>query len=57
MNISKVIQAAIELERERIINLLLEQNIIRRCGATDKLVAFDTNGEKVHYIKDLEKND
>jgi hypothetical protein len=42
-------------ERSRIINLLLELDVIRRCGATDKLVAFDTNGEKVVYLNGLEK--
>lgn len=41
-------------ENERIIKLLLEQNIIRRCGATDKLVAFNTDGTEVVYIKNLE---
>jgi hypothetical protein len=41
-------------ERERIIALLLELNVVRRCAATDKLVAFDTNGEKVLYLTDLE---
>jgi hypothetical protein len=41
-------------ERTRIINLLLDQNIIRRCAATDKLVAFNTHGTEVVYIKDLE---
>jgi hypothetical protein len=42
-------------ERSRIINLLIELDVIRRCGATDKLVAFDTNGEKVVYLNGLEK--
>jgi hypothetical protein len=41
-------------ERSRIINLLLDQNIIRRCAATDKLVAFNTHGTEVVYIKELE---
>ena len=44
-------------ERTRIINLLLGLNVIRRCGATDKLVAFDTNGEKVVYLTGLETNE
>lgn len=43
-------------ERKRIIELLLDQNIIRRCAATDKLVAFNTDGTEVVYIKDLEEN-
>lgn len=41
-------------ERTRIINLLLDLNVIRRCAATNKLVAFDTNGEKVVYLTGLE---
>jgi hypothetical protein len=47
-------QAGEDNERTRIINLLLDQNIIRRCAATDKLVAFNTHGTEVVYIKDLE---
>jgi hypothetical protein len=43
-------------EQERIINLLLELNVIRRCAATDKLVGFDTNGENVIYLTGLETN-
>jgi hypothetical protein len=43
-------------EQERVINLLLELNAIRRCSATDKLVAFDTNGENVIYLTGLEIN-
>jgi hypothetical protein len=42
-------------ERQRIINLLLDLDVIRRCGATDKLVAFDTHGEKVVYLTGLEE--
>ena len=41
-------------ERERIIALLLELNVVRRCAATDKLVAFDTRGENVLYLTGLE---
>jgi hypothetical protein len=41
-------------EQQRIINLLLDLNVIRRCAATDKLVAFDTNGENVIYLTGLE---
>jgi hypothetical protein len=41
-------------EQQRIINLLLEINAVRRCGATNKLVAFDTNGENVIYLTGLE---
>ena len=41
-------------ERDRIIDLLIKQNIIRRCAATNNLVAFNTDGTKVVYIKNLE---
>jgi hypothetical protein len=41
-------------EQERIINLLLELNVIRRCAATNKLVAFDTNGKNVLYLTGFE---
>ena len=42
-------------EQQRIINLLLDLNVIRRCAATNKLVAFDTNGENVVYLTGLEE--
>jgi len=42
-------------EQERIINLLLDLNVIRRAEA-DRLVAFDTNGENVVYLTGLESN-
>lgn len=48
---------AIKREQERIVNLLLDLNVVRRCAATDKLVAFDTNGEKVIYLTGLENNE
>ena len=47
-------KAGVEFERERIINLLLDLNVIRR-AEQDLLVAFDTNGEKVVYLTGLEK--
>jgi hypothetical protein len=49
-------ERAVQLEQERIIKLLLDLNVVRRCGATDKLVAFDTNGENVVYLTGLETN-
>lgn len=49
-------ERAVEREQQRIINLLLELNVVRRCAATNKLVAFDTNGEKVLYLTGLETN-
>lgn len=42
-------------ERQRIINLLMDLNVIRR-AELDKLVAFDTDGEKVVYLTGLEEN-
>jgi hypothetical protein len=43
-------------EQQRIIDLLVELKAARRCAATDKLVAFDTNGENVIYLTGLETN-
>jgi hypothetical protein len=43
-------------EQDRIINLLLDLNVVRRCAATNKLVAFDTNGENVIYLTGFETN-
>jgi hypothetical protein len=42
-------------ERERIIALLLELKVVRRCRATDKLVAFNTDGINVLYLTGLEE--
>jgi hypothetical protein len=44
-------------EQKRIINLLLDLNVVRRCGATNKLVSFDLNGEKVIYLPGIETED
>ena len=41
-----------ERERARIINLLLDQNVIRHCGATGKLVFVNCNTLEVLYLKD-----
>jgi len=43
-------------EQQRIINLLLDLNVVRRCGATNKLVAFNTDGKEVIYLPGLENN-
>ncbi len=43
-------------EQKRIIDLLVELKAARRCAATDKLVAFDTNGKNVIYLTGLETN-
>jgi hypothetical protein len=41
-----------ERERSRLINLLLDQNVIRHCGATGKLVFVNCNSLDVLYLKD-----
>jgi hypothetical protein len=41
-----------ERERARLINLLKEQNVIRNCGATGKLVFVNCNTLDVLYLKD-----
>ena len=41
-----------ERERARIIDLLIEQNVIRTCGATGKLVFVNCNTLEVLYLKD-----
>ena len=51
--ITELEQAAAEKERERIIQVLINQNAIRR-DALGYLVCFDTNGENVIYIHGLE---
>jgi hypothetical protein len=43
-------------EQQRIINLLLDLKVVRRCAATDKLVAFDTDGKNVLYLTGLESS-
>jgi hypothetical protein len=39
-------------ERERIIELLKQQQVIRNCGATGKLVFVNCNNLDVLYLKD-----
>ena len=41
-------------EQQRIINLLLDLNVIRRCAATNKLVAVTTDMEEVVYLTGFE---
>jgi hypothetical protein len=43
-----------EREQQRIINLLLDLNVIRRCAATNKLVAVTTDMEQVVYLTGFE---
>jgi hypothetical protein len=50
----KGIDAGIQMERERIINLLIELDAIRR-DAMGHLVAFNTHGTEVIYLTGLEK--
>jgi len=45
-----------EREQQRIIKLLLDLNVIRRCAATNKLVAVTTDMEEVVYLKGFEQS-
>jgi hypothetical protein len=47
-------QQGTKAEQQRIINLLLDLNVIRRCAATNKLVAVTTNMEEVVYLTGFE---
>jgi hypothetical protein len=49
-----VIRMKVAQEQKRIIDLLLQLDAVRRCGATNKLVAFRTDGEKVIYLPGVE---
>jgi len=42
-----------ERERTRLIKLLKEQNVIRNCGATGKLVFVNCNTLEVLYLKEI----
>jgi len=42
-----------ERERTRLIELLKEQNVIRNCGATGKLVFVNCNTLEVLYLKEI----
>ena len=41
-----------ERERCRLVDLLMEQNVIRICGVTGKLVFVNCNTLEVLYLKD-----
>jgi hypothetical protein len=41
-----------ERERARLMELLKEQNVIRNCGATGKLVFVNCNTLEVLYLKE-----
>jgi len=44
------------VERERIVNLLKEQCVIRNCAATNKLVFVHCTSLEVIYLKGLTEN-
>jgi hypothetical protein len=46
--------AGVKTEQKRIVDLLLNLNVIRRDGVLPLYVAFDTDGEKVIYLTGLE---
>ena len=41
-------------EQKRIIDLLLDLNVVRRCAATNKLVAVTTDMQEVVYLTGFE---
>jgi hypothetical protein len=47
-------QQGSKAEQQRIMNLLLDLNVVRRCAATDKLVAVTTDMEEVVYLTGFE---
>jgi len=49
-----VIRMKVALEQKRIIDLLLDLNVVRRCAATNKLVAVTTDMEQVVYLTGFE---
>ena len=49
----KAIETNVMLERKKVINLLLELNVVRR-DALGHLVAFNTDGTEVVYLTGLE---
>jgi hypothetical protein len=51
--LSECIELAKLAERKRIIELLKEQNVIRNCGATGKLVFVNCNTLEVLYLKEI----
>jgi hypothetical protein len=51
-----VIKMKVALEQKRIIDLLMDLNAVRRCAATNKLVAVTTDMEKVVYLPGVEQS-
>jgi len=52
-----MISLKVAQEQKRIINLLMDLNAVRRCAATNKLVAVTTDMEQVIYLPGVETND
>jgi len=44
-------------ERERLLKILFDNEVIRRCAVTDKLLAVQSDGEHVVYISELEQGE
>jgi hypothetical protein len=44
--------AAVKRERERLINLLMENNVLRRDGLVEAYVYINCNNMEVLYLKD-----
>jgi hypothetical protein len=55
--LNDIISLKVAQEQKRIINLLMDLNAVRRCAATNKLVAVTTDMEKVVYLPGVETND
>jgi hypothetical protein len=51
-----IIRMKVALEQKRIINLLMDLNAVRRCGATNKLVAVTTDMKEVVYLPGVEND-
>jgi hypothetical protein len=51
-----IVSLKVAQEQKRIINLLMDLNAVRRCAATNKLVAVTTDMEQVIYLPGVETN-
>ena len=51
-----IVSLKVAQEQKRIINLLMDLNAVRRCAATNKLVAVTTDMEQVVYLPGVETN-
>ena len=49
-----IIRLKVAQEQKRIINLLMDLNAVRRCAATNKLVAVTTDMKEVIYLPGVE---